>query len=256
MIGLAVAGLVYAVRRRPLASGAWFGLALAVKATAGLALPFALLLAVRPELGPELGPERSARRLAGAAGWLVAGCAGVYAAVTLGTGLGRGFGLGWIGGLRHSGDSVQWTSVPTGVGIAIGYAGRVVGAPHLTGGAIAVARTLGFLILLVVLALLWWRARGGEVREIVGYAGWALLATTALGPVFHPWYWLLPLVVLAAAGLVWRWLVGVTAVLAFLVLPDGYNLARATRLPGALLVTGLAIAVLTVRRGPLYRVIR
>jgi alpha-1,6-mannosyltransferase len=231
MIGLALAGLAYAVRRRPLVAGAWFGLALAVKATAGIALPFAVLLVV--------GPRPAWRKLAAATGWVALGCAAAYAAISLVTGL----GLGWLSGLRHSGDSVQWTSVPTGVGIAIGYAGRVVGAPHLTGGAIAVARTMGFLILAVVLVVLWWRARGRSVREIIAYAGWALLAVTVLGPVFHPWYWLLPLVVLAVAGIDAGWLVGVTAALAFLVLPDGYNLARATRLPGSLLAVVLAVAV-------------
>jgi alpha-1,6-mannosyltransferase len=231
MIGLALAGLLYAVRRRPLAAGAWFGLALAVKATAGIALPFAVLLVV--------GPRLAGRRLVTATGWIALGCAATYTAISLVTGL----GLGWLGGLRHSGDTVEWTSVPTGIGMAIGYAGRVVGAPHLMHGAIAVTRTVGFLILAVVLVLIWWRARGRPVQEIIGYAGWALLAVTVLGPVFHPWYWLLPLVVLAAAGLDADWLVGVTVALAFLVLPDGYNLARATGLPGSVLAVVLAVAL-------------
>jgi hypothetical protein len=224
MIGFGVAGLHCAARRRPLPAGAWFGLALAVKATAGIALPFAVLLAVRP--------DRSPRRLAAATGWVALGCAAAYGAIVLVTGL----GFGWVSGLRHSGDSVQWTSVPTGVGMAVGYAGRLVGRPDLTAGAIAVARTVGLLVLAVVAIALWWRARGRDARGVLRYAGLALLAGTALAPVFHPWYWLWPLAVLAAAGVGERRLVAVTAALAFLALPDGYNLARATRLPGALLV--------------------
>ncbi len=225
MIGLVLAGLVYAARRRPVLAGALFGAALAVKATAGIALPFAVLLAVRP--------ERRLPALARAAGWVGLGCVAAYGAVAAVTGL----GFGWVTGLRHSGDSVQWTSLPTGVGIAVGYIGHA-------DTAIAVARTVGLAVLLVVLVVLWWRARGRDTREVVHAAGLALLATTLLAPVFHPWYWLLPLAVLAAAGAEWRWLVPVTAALSFLVLPDGYNLARATRAPGALAV--LAVALLTV----------
>jgi alpha-1,6-mannosyltransferase len=237
MIGFVVAGLVFAVRRRPLAAGVWFGVALAVKATAGVALPFAVLLVVRP--------ERSVRRLAVAAGWVALGCAAAYAVIALATGL----VLGWVAGLRHSGASVQWTSVPTGVGIAIGSLGRLFGAAGLEAGAIAVARTVGLAVLAVVLVTLWWRARGRDAAETVRYAGWALLAATALAPVFHPWYWLLPLVVLAAAGVQARWLVAATAALAFLVLPDGYNLARSSRLPGAFaaLIAVLWLATTTIR---------
>jgi alpha-1,6-mannosyltransferase len=96
------------------------------------------------------------------------------------------------------------------------------------------------LILLVVLVAIWWRARDGNV---LARCGWALLAVTALSPVFHPWYWLWPLAVLAAAGVEARWLAVATAALTFLVLPDGYNLARATRVPGSLLVLVLAVYV-------------
>jgi hypothetical protein len=231
LIGFVLAGLTWAARRRPVGAGAWFGLALAVKATAGIALPFAVLLVVRPEW--------TVRGLAVATARVVAGCVAAYAAVALVTGL----ALGWIAGLGHSGDSVQWTSVPTGVGIAVGYLARLAGAGDVNGSAITVARTAGLIVLAVVLVALWWRARGRDAGAIVRYAGWALLATTVLAPVFHPWYWLLPLAVLAASGVHARWLAGITAALAFLVLPDGYNLARATRVPGAVAVLiGVGVA--------------
>jgi alpha-1,6-mannosyltransferase len=226
MIGLGLAALYYAYRHRPLVAGVLFGAALAVKATAGVALPFGLLLLVPAFAG--------LRVLVRAGGWLAAGCVAGYGAVVAATGL----GFGWVGGLRHSGDSVQWTSVPTGVGIAVGWFARMVGFPDATAGVITVARAVGVLILLVVLVAVWWRARGGNV---LARCGWALLAVTALSPVFHPWYWLWPLAVLAAAGVEARWLAVVTAALTFLVLPDGYNLARATRMPGSLSVLALAV---------------
>jgi hypothetical protein len=231
MIGLTVAGLLAATRGRAVTSGALFGAAITVKATAGVALPFALLLLVRP--------NATVSRLARAGGLLALGCALVYAAVALLTGL----SFGWIAGLRHSGDSVQWTSLPTGVGIAVGW---------FVPGAIAVARTVALVLLVVILVWLWWRARSGDALR---YCGWALLAVTALAPVFHPWYWLLPLAVLAAAGQWPRWLVWVTAALAFLVVPDGYNLARVTRAPGALAAVALvAFAILTGYRRHSHRI--
>jgi alpha-1,6-mannosyltransferase len=230
MVALCVAGLLFAVRRRPALSGACLGLALAVKATAGIALPFAVLAVVRP--------DRSIRRLAAATAWVVLGCAVTYGAIALATGL----GFGWIAGLKHSGDTVQWTSLPTGVGMAIGYLGKIFGAAHLGHHAVNAARSAGMVVLAVVLIVLWWRARGRDARQTVAYAGLALCAATALSPVFHPWYWLLPITVLAAAGFEARWPVVVTAAVAFLVLPDGYSFARPTGVPGSLAVLVALIA--------------
>ncbi|HEV7898470.1 MAG TPA: polyprenol phosphomannose-dependent alpha 1,6 mannosyltransferase MptB [Planosporangium sp.] len=229
MVGLCLAGLLLAVRRRPIASGALIGLAVAVKATAGIALPFAVLLVVRP--------DRSLRRLTTAAGWVALGFAVTYGAIALATGL----GVGWVSGLRHSGDTVQWSSVPTGVGLAFGYIGRLFGATQLSRGAVGGARIVGLAVLAVTLVVMWWRARGRDARQTVGYAAWALLAVTVLAPVFHPWYWLLPVAVLAAAGFEARWPVVVTAAAAFLVLPDGYGLTRTTRVPGSFAVLAAVI---------------
>jgi alpha-1,6-mannosyltransferase len=230
MVGLCLAGLLFAVRRRPLASGAWLGLALAVKATAGIALPFAVLAVVRP--------DRSLRRLVATGSRVAVGCAATYGAIALATGL----GFGWIGALKYSGRTIQWTSLPTAVGMAIGYVGRFLGMADPHRAVVDVARTVGMAVLAVVLVVLWWRARGRDARQTVWYAGLALLAATALGPVFHPWYWLLPVAVLAVAGFGARWMVVLTAALSFLVVPDGYSLARPTNVPGSFLVTVAVIA--------------
>jgi alpha-1,6-mannosyltransferase len=203
MIGFAVVGLYYAVRRRPVIGGFWFGLAVAVKATAGTALPFAVLLVVRP--------DRSLLRLVTAAGWVALGCAGAYAGITVVTGL----GLGWFAVVRHS--------ISVGVG----------------------------LVLAVVLVTLWWRARGRNAAETMRYAAWALLATTALVP-FRQWYWLWPLVVIAAADPVARWPVVVTALVAFDVLPDGSGgLHTVAQLPSVVAVfVGIALAIWEDLRNP------
>ena len=89
-----------------------------------------------------------------------------------------------------------------------------------------------------VLALLWWRRRPVWL---------ALAATALLGPVFFPWYALVPLAALAATPTLDRNRVGViVAVLALLVLPDGTGLAALTKPVGAFLDVVLVI-VLGVR---------
>ncbi|GAA1797480.1 polyprenol phosphomannose-dependent alpha 1,6 mannosyltransferase MptB [Planosporangium flavigriseum] len=238
MVGLCLAGLYLAVRRRPVASGALLGLALAVKATAGVALPFAVLAVVRP--------DRSLRRLVAGAAWVALGCAVTYGAIALATGL----SFGWLAGLHYSGRTIQWTSLPTAVGMAIGYIGRAFGATHLMHHAVNAARSVGMAVMAVVLVVLWWRARGRDARQTILYAGLALVAATAFAPVFHPWYLLLPLTVLAAAGVQERWPIVVATAVAFLALPDGYSLSRPTQVPGSLavLIAVIAAAVWCARQ--------
>jgi alpha-1,6-mannosyltransferase len=213
MAGLIVAGLAV---RRPLLAGVLLGLAVGVKATAVVVVPFALLLF--PSLDRRL-------RFAG----------GVVAAL----GLASLLGVGWVTSLAGSGVSVQWTSPSTAVGMTLDLFGL---------DAVPVTRILGIAGLVVVLAVLWWRSRTGD--PLLG-AGLALAATVALAPVFHPWYLTWPLAVLAATlRRDTLWLVVPCAVASALCLPDGYNLALATKTQGAIAMTVLVVvlAVSRIRR--------
>ena len=215
MVGLLVAGLAAAAARRPAVAGVLLGLAIGVKATAVVAVPFALLAAWG-------GPRRTWRTAAE----LVGGLAGALAAASLWSGR----ALGSVTGLAGSGVSVQWTSPPTAVGMAIDLIGP---------DAVPVTRVLGILLLGAVLAALWWRARHGDPLL---FAGYALAATVVLAPVLHPWYATWPLVVLAATlRRDTLWLVIPCAVAAALCLPNGYNLALATKAQGALAMTALVL---------------
>jgi alpha-1,6-mannosyltransferase len=92
-----------------------------------------------------------------------------------------------------------------------------------------------------VLVWLWFRAlRRGEP---FWHAGLALTATVALSPLFHPWYWMWPLTVLAATARRTGWFALVALVSAFLVLADGTGLPRWSKMPGAPLMTLLVIVV-------------
>ncbi|MER7456428.1 polyprenol phosphomannose-dependent alpha 1,6 mannosyltransferase MptB [Micromonospora sp. NPDC126480] len=251
MLGLLLLGLLVLVRfpgrPRPLLfAGALLGLAVGVKATAVVVLPFAALAAV-------LG-RYTVRSLLRDGGWLTAG---VVAALGAASAL-SGLGLGWLSGLNRSGDSEQWTSPPTAIGMVVDYAGELAGRRP---AAVPVARVVALALLVALLVLLWWRAwsalRGlNDVRQRVARlgaarprvtlfgAGLALAATVALAPVFHPWYATWPLAVLAVAAARTAWFVVPCAVAAFLALPDGTNVARLVKAPGAVAMTVLVVGVL------------
>jgi hypothetical protein len=203
----------------PVAAGLAIGLAVAIKVTAIVALPFLLII---------LGRRWWATVLTAIA---------TFAALTVATGL----GLGWAGALRHTGELVQWSSVPTAVGMAIGY----VTGPQ----AIPIARAVGLVVLAGVgIALLRWAWRQRD-RAIEACA-WMLAATALLGPVFYPWYALAPLVVLAAVRVHRKMLLTATLICAFLTLPNGHGIPALTKAPGAYAVTAVLVAVVirTVRR--------
>ncbi|GAB3157027.1 alpha-(1-_6)-mannopyranosyltransferase A [Micromonospora sonneratiae] len=234
MIGLLVTGLAVIVASPGrsgrvawlLAGGVLLGLAVAIKATAAVVVPFAALAAV-------VGSYRM-RALVRDGGWVVVGSLAAVVGVTLAAGL----NFGWIAGLSSSGDSIGWSSPPTAVGQTAGYVARIFGW-HID--ALPVTRTIGLVALAVVLVWLWWRARN---RNPLYGAGLALAATVALSPVFHPWYATWPLAVLAATAVVRTdWFAGVAAAVSFLVLPDGTSLTRYTKMPGAPLMTLLVIVV-------------
>jgi alpha-1,6-mannosyltransferase len=209
------------------AAGVLLGLAAGVKVTAVVVLPFVVLMAVPPR-----APVRDLLRPAAA---VTGSAVAALAAVSVITRL----GFGWVTNLSDSGASVQWTSPPTAIGLTAGLAGRVFGAQW---DAVPAARILGIAVLVLVLVLLWWRARAADPLL---FAGFALAATVVLAPVFHPWYATWPLAVLAATvHRDTRWLVVPCAVAAALCLPDGYNLALATRMQGAVVITALVVFLL------------
>ncbi|WP_143163011.1 polyprenol phosphomannose-dependent alpha 1,6 mannosyltransferase MptB, partial [Couchioplanes caeruleus] len=241
MVGLILAGLALAAARPPLAglvaAGAVLGLAVGVKVTAIVVVPFAVLAAL-PGTGRR--PVRELLRPAGAIG-------GGALLVTVALSAVSGRGAGWVTGLARSGDTVAWTSPSTAVGLTID---AVTGAD-----AVPVTRVAGVVLLAVALVALWWRAWGRG--DPLGHAGLALAATVLCAPVFHPWYATWPLAVLAAARAENRWTLGLCAFAAMLTTPAGYNWALYTRVPGAFVVTAalVALAVVAVRGRRARRVI-
>ncbi|MEU7843506.1 polyprenol phosphomannose-dependent alpha 1,6 mannosyltransferase MptB [Micromonospora sp. NPDC049114] len=241
MLGLLLCALLLVIRRpgRPgalLAAGALLGLAVTVKATAVVVTPFAALAAVHG--------RHTVRALLRDGGAL----AGGMLAALLVTSVLSGLGFGWVGGLTRSGDSEQWTSPPTAVGLLVDYAGALVGGDPQ---AVPVVRAVALLLLAIVVVVLWLRARRASddptldrARVTLHGAGLALAATVVLSPVFYPWYATWPLALLALTATRTTWFVLPAGVATFLVLPDGTNLARFTKAPGAVAMTALLLFLL------------
>lgn len=168
--------------------------AMAVKASAGLALPF-LVLVWAARL-----PGSPVARIARAA---VCGIA-VFAVVFAACSLLAGVGLGWLPALSAPSMIVNWLSLPTGIGqllhALVSIVVTVSPQPFIN-----VMRAIGALVLLYLTGRLWWASRDGG-PEAVRNAGIVLLAAAVLGPAMLPWYptWgmaLLAMVAWSARGL-------------------------------------------------------
>nr|WP_199737059.1 MULTISPECIES: polyprenol phosphomannose-dependent alpha 1,6 mannosyltransferase MptB [Micromonospora] len=234
MVGLLVAGLAVVAARpgRPLpllGAGLLLGLAATVKVTALVVVPFAALAAI-------VGPYRI-RTLIRDGAWVVGPAVAAVVAATLAAGLDFGF----VSGLEQGNLVVAWASPSTAVGQTVGYLAAPFGV-HVD--ALPVTRAIGLLVLVGVLVWLWFRA--WRRQDPFWHAALALTATVALSPLFHPWYWVWPLALLAATAHRTGWFSVVTVVSSFLVLPDGTGLPRFTKMPGAPLMT-LFVIVLVVR---------
>jgi hypothetical protein len=225
--GLVVAGLAAAYHKEWLVAGVLAAGAVGVKVTAIVALPFVLLLL----------PQWRARWSALAA--VIVAFAGLS--------LAAGLDLGWVEALSRTGDLQQWTSLPTGAGMAAGYLTGAMSA------SITVARALGLIVLAIIGLYAIRRAWAAPPGTVVAACSWVLAATALLGPVFYPWYALAPLAVLACAAAGWERARAIAViVLTFLVLPNGLGIAVLTKGPGAFLALAavIALGVLAFRARP------
>jgi alpha-1,6-mannosyltransferase len=190
MIGLLAMGVLLALNRHPAAGIAVVTLGMAVKATAGIALPFLVWIwAGRLE-------GTLARRFVRAA------AAGIgVTAVTFGVcmALAR-VNFGWIGVLNAPTLIVNWVNLPTGLGelthSIVSWFGAVPEQPFDN-----MFRFVAVVSLLVIVGVQWWRARGGGV-DAARRAGVTLLAVAVLAPPTLPWYLTWGLVIFGATP--WR----------------------------------------------------
>lgn len=242
VVGLLAAGSLVALRGAPAGGIALVTAGMAVKASAGIALPFLVLVWA----GQLTGSRR--RRIAKAT---VAGI-GVFVATFGACTLAAGVSLGWLPALSAPSMIVNWMSVPTGVGeFAHTLVRLVVDVPKQP--FVNVARVIGAGLLLWIACRQWWAARDGG-PEAVHRAGIVLLAVAVLSPATLPWYLSWGMALLAAvpwSDLGLACVVWLSLMLVIVYYPNGEDaLYNWPYLVGCALLAGLA-AVSLLRPDPL-----
>jgi alpha-1,6-mannosyltransferase len=175
-VGMLAAGALVALRGAPAAGIAIVSAAMAVKASAGIALPFLVLVWAAQLTGSPR--SRLARGIAYGVGVFVV----VFAACTFAAGV----SLGWLPALSAPSMIVNWMSIPTAVGEFLHMLTSIfvdVGKQPF----VDVCRALGAILLIWIICRLWWRARDDQPLA-VHRAGTALLLVAVLSPATLPWY--------------------------------------------------------------------
>ncbi|GAA5119385.1 polyprenol phosphomannose-dependent alpha 1,6 mannosyltransferase MptB [Pseudonocardia adelaidensis] len=188
VVGLLAAGSLVALRGGHIAGIALVTGAMAVKASAAIALPFLVLVWAAHLSGSQRA--RITKAIAAGSGIFVV----VFAACTVAAGV----GLGWLPALSAPSMIVNWMSIPTAVGeFTHTLLSALVNVPKQP--FVNVARVLGGILLVYIAVRQWWAARDGG-PDAVRRAGVVLLATAVLSPAMLPWYvsWGMALVAAAA----------------------------------------------------------
>lgn len=185
MVGLMMAGIVLTFGGRHVGGTALIALAVAVKATAVLALPFMVWVWMRHLTGNRLRAFGIAS--AGALATLVA----VFAVLSWLAGV----GLGWLTALAGSVKIINWLTIPTAVANLTNAIGGVFTTPNFY-AILEVTRLAGIGIIVVSLPLLWWRFRHDDRESLTGTA-WAMVVVVLFVPAALPWYYTWPLAVVS-----------------------------------------------------------
>ncbi|GFZ90007.1 polyprenol phosphomannose-dependent alpha 1,6 mannosyltransferase MptB [Nesterenkonia alkaliphila] len=179
MMGLALAGIWYALRRRRLAAWLLLIAAVAIKPVAMVLLPFAVLLPL----------DRTGSYLHRIREWVLAG--GLAAGLLFGGGWLIGVGTGWFTTALGAGAEA-FQAAPVGLlGLGLGWLTETAGGPaqEVTATVIYTAARIFSAVVLTVLLLS--RRLGNPVL----WAAYGLTVVILTSSIIQPWYvlWLLPL---------------------------------------------------------------
>ena len=189
MVGLMTAGIALTFERHHVAGITLVAVAVAVKATAGIALPFLVWVWMR-----HLRERRGYRPLpafAAAGGASVLIFVAVFAVLSGAAGV----GLGWLTALAGSVKIINWLTIPTAAANLIHAVGGLF-FPVNFYAVLQVTRLIGIVVIAVSLPLLWWRYRQDD-RAVLTGIGWAMVVVVLFVPGALPWYYSWPLAVVA-----------------------------------------------------------
>ncbi|MEX0580778.1 MAG: alpha-(1-_6)-mannopyranosyltransferase A [Mycobacterium sp.] len=186
MIGLMMAGIALTFSRHHISGAALIAVAVAIKATAMLALPFMVWVWMRHLPGNRL------RAFAVASAASIATLGVVFAVLS---GL-AGVGLGWLTALAGSARVINWLTIPTAVANLTNAIGGAF-LPVSFYGVLDATRLIGMVVIAITLPLLWWRFRHTD-REALQGITWAMVVVVLFAPAALPWYYTWPLAVASA----------------------------------------------------------
>ncbi|WP_081512328.1 alpha-(1-_6)-mannopyranosyltransferase A [Nocardia donostiensis] len=219
MVGLMCAGIALVLERHHVAGIVVVAIGVAIKATAGVALPFLVWIWMlherdrRAEEGREPLPH-PAVMFAKIAGLGLS----VFAVVFVATSAIAGVGIGWLTALSGSQKIINWLSLPTIMAHATTWFTSLSLEPVLE-----VTRMLCAAVLMVVLVWTWWRFKLTERDAVLGILI-AFVAIIILSPAALPWYYSWPLALAAAFALSTATLMTLVGLCTWLMLvfqPDG-----------------------------------
>ncbi len=189
MVGLMMAAIALTFSGHPVWGVSLIAVAVAVKATAGLALPFMVWVWMR-NLRDRRG-YASVKAFAAATAASVLIFAAVFAVLSFLAGV----GLGWATALAGSVKIINWLTLPTALANLINVFGGLL-FPVNFYAVLDVTRIVGIGVIAVSLPLLWWRFRHTDREALVGIAA-AMVVVVLFVPAALPWYYTWPLAVVA-----------------------------------------------------------
>lgn len=189
MVGLMTAGVALTFQGRNVAGTALITVAIAVKATAGISLPFMVWVWMR-QLHNWRGYRPVQAFLAATATALL-----IFATVFAVLSTAASVGLGWMTALAGSVKIINWLTVPTAIANLVNVLANGFFATDFY-GVLRMTRFIGIVIIAVSLPLLWWRYRRDDRSALTGIA-WSMLIVVLFVPAALPWYYSWPLAVAA-----------------------------------------------------------
>jgi alpha-1,6-mannosyltransferase len=187
MVGLMTAGIALTFQGRHALGITLVTIAVAVKATAALSLPFLVWVWMR-----HLRDQRGYRPVRAFAAATAMGLL-IFVVIFGILSVVAGVGLGWLTALAGSVKIINWLTVPTAAANVIHWTFNGF-VPVNFYATLRITRYIGIAIIAVSLPLLWWRYRRDDRGALTGMA-WSMLIVVLFVPAALPWYYSWPLAV-------------------------------------------------------------
>ncbi|MVU82166.1 alpha-(1-_6)-mannopyranosyltransferase A [Nocardia sp. ET3-3] len=223
MVGLMAAGIALVLEHRHVEGIVVVAIGVAVKATAGVALPFLVWIWMIHERerraalneGDLPHPFRTFAKIS-ALGVTI--FAAVFVLASWATGLPVNSWFGWLTALSGSKKIINWLSLPTIMAHMVTWV-----TPLTLDAVLSWTRMLCAVVMVGLLVWAWWRFKSSEKVAVFGILV-AFVAIVVLSPAALPWYYSWPLALAAGFALSTRTLqvlVGLCTWLMLIFQPDG-----------------------------------